>query len=222
MFRFSEKTQVNVQFKMLELFRTIKADKVVKADAENVTKVTLSNVLSPDRTNMESSDNVKEIYVFDIELNSNKIPEKFIEALNKSINFQTLLTLKYNDKVKYIIAVKIIDDEKIKILRTFESDWQEETLDDMPSSVKLENIYKQMIAKLTLYPFRIDEDFKQYVDRMSAIKKQKSEIEKQTKIMNAEKQPNIKMKLNDEIKQMKKELQELEGWWKINIMYIVL
>lgn len=210
MFRFSEKTQVNIQFKMLELFRTIKADKVVKADAENVTKVTLSNVLSPDRTNMESSDNVKEIYVFDIELNSNKVPEIFIEALNKSINFQTLLTLRYNDKVKYIIAVKIIDDEKIKVLRTFESDWQEETLDEMPSSVKLENIYKQMIAKLTLYPFRLDEDFKQYVDRMSVIKKQKSEIEKQTKIMNAEKQPNIKMKLNDEIKQMKKELQELE------------
>ena len=196
---------------MLELFRTIKADKVVKADAGNVTRVTLSNVLSPDRTNMESSDNVKEIYVFDIELNSNKIPEKFIEALNKSINFQTLLTLRYNDKVKYIIAVKIIDDEKIKILKIFESDWQEEQLDDMPSSVKLENIYKQMIAKLTLFPFRLDEDFKQYVDRMSAIKKQKSEIEKQTKIMNAEKQPNIKMKLNDEIKQMKKELQKLEG-----------
>ena len=210
MFKFSEKTQVNIQFKMLELFRTIKADKVVKADAGNVTKVTLSNVLSPDRTNMESSENVKEIYVFDIELNSNKVPEKFIEALNKSINFQTLLTLKYNDKVKYIIAVKIIDDEKIKILKTFESDWQEETLDDMPSSVKLENIYKQMITKLTLYPFKTSEDFKQYVDRMSAIKKQKSEIEKQTKIMNAEKQPNIKMKLNDEIKQMKKELQELE------------
>ena len=211
MFRFSEKTQVNIQFKMLELFRTIKADKIVKADAGNVTKVTLSNVLSPDRTNMESSDDVKEIYVFDLELNSNKVPEKFIEALNKSINFQTLLTLRYNDKVKYIIAVKIIDDEKIKILKTFESDRQEETLDEMPSSVKLENIYKQMIAKLTLYPFRIDEDFKQYVERMSAIKKQKSEIERQLKIMNAEKQPNIKMKLNDEIKQMKKELQQLEG-----------
>lgn len=210
MFRFSEKTQVNIQFKMLELFRTIKADKVVKADAGNVTKVTLSNVLSPDRTNMESSDNVKEIYVFDIELNSNKVPEKFIEALNKSINFQTFLTLRYNDKVKYIIAVKIIDDEKIKILKTFESDWQEETLDDMPISVKLENIYKQMISKLTLFPFRLDEDFKQYVDRMSSIKKQKSEIERQLKIMNAEKQPNIKMKLNDEIKQMKKELQDLE------------
>ena len=155
MFRFNDKTQVNMQFKMLELFRTIKADKAVKVDAGNVTKVTLTNVLSPDRTNMESSDDVKEIYVFDIELNSNKVPEKFIEALNKSINFQTLLTLKCNDKVKYIIAVKIIVDEKIKILKTFESDWQEETLDDMPSSVKLENIYKQMIAKLTLYPFRI-------------------------------------------------------------------
>lgn len=210
MFRFSEKTQVNIQFKMLELFRTIKADKVVKADAGIVTKVTLSNVLSPDRTNMESSDNVKEIYVFDIELNSNKVPEKFIEALNKSINFQTLLTLKYNDKVKYIIAVKIIDDEKIKVLRTFESDWQKETLAKLPITNKLENIFKEMISTITSYPFRQDETFAEYVIRLDSIKKLKSETEKQTKTMNNEKQPNIRMALNDKIKQMKKELQKLE------------
>ena len=211
MFKFNDKTQVNMQFKMLELFRTIKADKVVKADAGNVTKVTLTNVLSPDRTNMESSDNVKEIYVFDIELNSNKVPEKFIEALNKSINFQTLLTLKYNDKVKYIIAVKIIDDEKIKVLRTFESDWQKETLAELPITNKLENIFKEMISTITSYPFRQDETFAEYVIRLDSIKKLKSETEKQTKTMNNEKQPNIRMALNDKIKQMKKELQKLEA-----------
>ena len=35
------------------------------------------------------------------ELTPDLIPEKFIEALNKSINFQTLLSIRYNDKVKY-------------------------------------------------------------------------------------------------------------------------
>lgn len=204
MFKFDKDTEVNLNIKLLDLFKTIKANKDIRQDAGNVLSVTISNILS--QANIDSNS----IYVFDIVLNSSRVPEKFIDALNKNINFQTLLTLRYNDKVKYIIAVKHIENEKIKILNTFESDWQEEKLEKMPSCVKIENIFKQMIAKITLYPFRTSEDFKGYVDRMSAIKKQKSEIEKQTRIMNVEKQPNIKMKLNDDIKLLKKELQMLE------------
>ena len=204
MFKFDKSTEVNLNIKLLDLFKTIKANKDIRQDAGNVLSVTMSNILS--QSNIDSDS----VYVFDIVLNSSRVPEKFIDALNKNINFQTLLTLRYNDKVKYIIAVKHIENEKIKILNTFESDWQEEKLEKMPSCVKIENIFKQMIAKITLYPFRTSEDFKEYVDRMSAIRKQKNEIEKQTRIMNSEKQPNIKMKLNDEIKQMKKELQMLE------------
>ena len=211
MFKYSEKTQANITFKMLELFRTIKADKVIKSDAGNVVKVTLSNVLSPERTMMESSKNVQEIYIFDIELNSNKAPEKFLEALNKSINFQTLIKLHYNNAVKYIVSIKIFNEEKIKILKTFETDWQKEEFKEFPITNKLENVFKEMVCFITHYHFRQDEEFEDYVERLSNIKKCKSEIEKQTKTMNNEKQPNIRMKLNDEIKQMKKELQKLEG-----------
>lgn len=206
MFIYSDKTQVNMQFKMLELFRTIKADKVIKADAGNVTKVTLSNVLSPERTMMESSKNVQEIYIFDIELNSNKIPEKFLESLNKSINFQTLIKLHYNNAVKYVVSIKIFNEEKIKILKTFETDWQKEEFKEFPITNKLENVFKEMVCFITHYHFRQDEKFEDYISRLDAIKKLKSEIEKLTKTMNNEKQPNIRMKLYDEIKQMKKEL----------------
>lgn len=210
MFNYSEKTKVDMQFKMLELFRTIKADKQIKADAGNVVKVVLSNVLSPDRTMMESSDSVKEIYVFDVELNSNKVPLAFLDALNKSINFQTLIRLRNNDLIKYLITIKIFDDEKVKLLKTFESDWIKEEKQEFPITTKLENVFKAMLQSITAYQFRQDEDFESYVERLSAIKKIKTEIEKQTKIMNNEKQPNIRMRLNDEIKLMKKELQELE------------
>ena len=210
MFKYNEKTQVNIQFKMLELFKTIKADKIVKADASNVTKVTLSNVLSPDRTMMTESEQVKEIYVFEIDLNSNRIPEKFLESLNKSINFQALFKLRYNDLMKYIISIKFFDEEKTKILKTFETQWIKEEKQDFPLTTRLENVFKEMLHIITSYEFRQDENFIDYIERLNTIKKLQSEIEKQTKMMNNEKQPNIRMRLNDEIKQMKKELQKLE------------
>ena len=211
MFIFNEKTEVNIQFKMLELFRTIKADKLVKADAGNVVKVVLANVLSPDRTNMEANETTKEIYIFNIELNSNKVPVKFLDTLNKSINLQTLFKLYYNDKVKYIISIKEFIEERMKVLKYFESDWQNESFEETPNVLKLENLFKQMISNITTYLFRDYEDFKQYIDRLNSIEKQKKEIEKMTKAMNAEKQPNLKMKLNDEIREKNKELRILEG-----------
>ena len=124
MFNYSDKTIANIQFKMLELFRTIKADKIIKQDASNVVSVKLTNILSPERTNLDESELVKEIYIFEINLNSSKVPEKFLDALNKSINFQTLFKIKYAEKNKYIISIKTIEDEKLKVLKTFETDWQ--------------------------------------------------------------------------------------------------
>lgn len=93
MFIYNDKTAVNINFKMLELFRTIKADKTIKTDAQVVSKVILANTLSPDRTNLEPSENVKEIYIMDIVLNSAIVPTKFIDARNKYINFQILFRL---------------------------------------------------------------------------------------------------------------------------------
>ncbi len=211
MFNYSEKTQANISFKMLELFRTIKADKETKASAKNVLSVKLSNTLSPERTNLEASDNVKEIYIMDIELNSKEVPTKFFEALNKFINFQILFRLHYKQEIKYMISLKVFTDDKVKILKTFESDWQAELKKEMPLTTKLENVFKSMVAAISHYEFRQDESFEEYANRLAEIKKLSSEIDKQIRMMNAEKQPNIKMALNDKVKEMKRELQRLEG-----------
>ena len=210
MFNYTDKTIANIQFKMLELFRTIKADKIIKQDASNVVSVKLTNILSPERTNLDESELVKEIYIFEINLNSSKVPEKFLDALNKSINFQTLFKIKYAEKNKYIISIKTIEDEKLKVLKTFETDWQTANLQPFPITSKLENVFKAMVFAVTTQAFRQDESFTEYISRIESIRKLKSEIDKQTKTMNNEKQPNIKMAMNDKIKQMKKQLQELE------------
>lgn len=210
MFKYNKKTEINMQFKMQQLLKTIKADKIVKADAKNITKVTLTNILSPERTNMEASENVKEIYVFKIDLISNNVPHKIIDALNKNINFQTLVYLNFNNKVKYVVSIKEFFEQKPKILKTFESDWQDECYAEMPNVLSLENLFKQIIAKVTLISFKQNEGYKSYIERVLQITTLRKAIEKTTKAMNAEKQPNIKMKLNDDIREMKKSLQELE------------
>lgn len=210
MFNYSEKTKVDIKFKMLDLFKTIKADKTVKIDAGNIVSVILSNTLSPEKTNMEASENVKEIYVIDIILNSKRVPEIFVNAFNRFIEFQTLFRLHFQDEIKYIGSIKTFSDEKMKILKTFESDWKKEEKFDFPFTTKLENVFKKMLKYVVGYAFRQDESFENYVKRLDEIKKLKSEIDKQTRLMTAEKQPNIKMALNDKIKEMKRNLQELE------------
>ena len=61
-----------------------------------------------------------------------------------------------------------------------------------------------------MFNFIIHCHFDDYILRIDSIKKLKSEIEKLTKTMNNEKQPNIKMAMNDKIKQMKKDLINME------------
>ncbi len=211
MFNYNEQTFVNLKFKMLDLFRTIKADKEIKTSAKNVIDVTLSNTLSQDRTKLDASVNVKEIYIMDIHLNTSEVPTKFLEALNKFINFQILFRLHFNYEIKYVIALKVLQEEKIKVLKTFESDWKKVAKQDMPITSKLENVYKLMVTNVAGYSFRQEETFEQYADRMSVIKNQKAYIEKLIKMRDAERQPNKKIELNDRVRQMKKDLQMLEN-----------
>ncbi len=211
MFKFPSSTKVEQNFKMSELLKMVKADKSLKADAQNILSVQMTNAISEQTTGLHSSDEVNEIYVMKIMLNSEKVPIEFIKALDKTIRFQVLYEIYFDNKVRHLISLKIITDERIKILNTFESRWHAEKLRDLPVTTKLEDVFKVLVEVVSEYKFRQEENFVDYTKRLETIKKLSGEIEKQTRIMNAEKQPNIKMDINDRIKKMKKELQDLEG-----------
>ena len=210
MFNFSNKTQTDITFKMSDLLKQLKADKQVKADASKVAEVKLTNILSPERTFMEASDQVKEIYVIELSLTSKSVPTMFIDSFNKYIEFQTLFKLIYKNEIQYISSIKQFADEKMKVLKIFESDWQNDTMQELPITNKLENVFKTIISNITGVSFKKDETYSNYISRIEAIKKLKSEIEKQTKTMNNEKQPNIKMAMDDKIKEMRKQLNDME------------
>jgi len=210
MFNYPEKTSVNLKFKMLDLFKTIKADRTVKKDAENIISVTLTNIISPSRINLSADKNVKEIYIIKINLKTSRIPEIFLKAFNNQIFFQTVFKLCYNDEVKYFSSIKSFNEEKMKVLKTYETAWKAENKFEFPITTKLAPVFKSAIEYITNQKFKQDETYEEYVERLINIKKLNAEIERLTKLMNAEKQPNLKMDLNDKIKEIKIELQKME------------
>lgn len=210
MFNYPDKTNVNKQITLKELFKTFKYDKELKLNASSIDSICLSNVLSKKTTNLNESENVKEIYIIDIVLKENIVPTKFITAFNKNIALQTLFRTYFKDNVKYITSIKTFEDEKINILQNFESDWIQKLNNNFPNTTKLENVFKEIIKKVSGCKFKENETLNEFSHRFNQIKKLKSEILKLTKQVNAEKQPNLKMELNDNLKQLKKELLKKE------------
>lgn len=209
MFNYPDKTAVNMQFKMLDLFKTIKADRAVRKDAENIISVTLTNIISPNWVNLSADKNVKEIYIIKVNLKNSKIPELFLKAFNNQIFFQTIFNLCYNDEVKYFSSIKVFNEDKMKVLKTYVTAWKYENKIDFPTTTKLATVFKSAIEYITGCRFRQDESYEEYIERLSEIKKYNIEIERLTRLMNAEKQPNLKMELHDKIKEVKKELHKM-------------
>ena len=208
---FSSKTQVNKKFRFQELFKLMSADKAVKVDAKTVLSVTLANVLSSDTLNLPTKGKVKEIYVFDIELSSKTIPALFISTLNKAINLHTIFVLHHDGKEMLYGAYKELTEKGVKIGKYYGTDWKDENEQiTVPLDVtSLDEIYKAMIG--TLIPLDADdeENTSDFVARYEQVTKLKKEIDKLQSRVDAEKQSKKRFELNEQLKQMKKELEKI-------------
>jgi len=217
MFVFSSKTQVNKKFRFQELFKLMSADKAVRADAKTVLSVTLTNVLSSDTLNLSASGKIKEIYVFDIELSAKTIPTLFISTLDKVINLNTIFVLHHDGKEMLYGAYKERTDKGVKIGKYYGTDWkdQSEQIIVPLNATSLDEIYKAMIG--TLIPLDADdeENTSNFVARYEQVTKLKKEIDKLQSRVDAEKQSKKRFELNEQLKQMKKELSSLDDSTKL-------
>jgi len=211
MFEFSSKTQVNRKFKTTELYKIMSADKAVKADAANILSLTLTNVLNKDTLNFSAKGEVKEIYVFEIVLNTKTTPSLFISALDKATNFHTVFVLRFGKEEMLYGAFKEYGEKGIKVGKYYFTDWATEQTIALPLGVNsLEEIYTAIIDELIPITARQAESTKDFVARYGEVVKLKKEIEKLQHLVDTEKQSKRRFELNDELKQKKKELEELE------------
>lgn len=211
MFELSSKTQVNRKFKMTELYKVMGADKTIKADAANVLSVTLTNVLNKDTLNFTAKGEVKEIYLFEIVLNTKTVPQLFISSLDKATNFHTVFVLKYGEQEMLYGAFKEYGEKGMKVGKYYFTDWTVEKSVSLPLGINsLDEIYTAVIDDIIPIAARQGESTKDFVARYGEVIKLKKEIEKLQRLVDNEKQSKRRFELNDELKQKKKELEEYE------------
>ncbi len=212
MFAFNTKTQVDKKFTLRELYKVMVADKAVKADAENIVSVTLKNVLNADTLNFPKSDTIKEIYVFDIELNFKTIPALFLSALDKAINLHTVFVLRCDTEALLYGAYKEYGEKGIKIGKYYATEWTADRIINLPLTVtSMNDTYTAIIDELIPITARTGESTKDFVNRYDEILKLRKQIEKLQRTVDSEKQSKKRFELNAELKLKQKELEKLNG-----------
>lgn len=161
--------------------------------------------------NLQSSGDVKEIYIFEIALSDKTIPVLFISALDKVVNFHTVFILRHNAEAMLYGAYKEYGEKNIKVGKYYSTEWAAESSIKLPLNVSsLDDIYTAIIDELIPITARKAESTKDFVTRYDEILRLQKEIAKLQKLVDNEKQPKKRFELNDRLKEIKKELDKLE------------
>lgn len=208
MFQLSSKTEVNRRFRLAELYKMMSADKDVKADAKNILSIVLKNVISQDTMNLSGEGTVKEIYLFDITLDTKTIPSLFISSLDKAINLHTVFVLHCDNRQMLYGCFKQRTEKGVKLGKYYGTAWTTDvTPIPLPLNVTtIDDIYTAIIDELIPIEATKDESTSDFVARFDKITKLRAEIAKLQKQVDSEQQSKKRFELNNKLKELKREL----------------
>ena len=178
--------------------KVINGKKVFK----DISKITLKYKLSPNTINIEKTQNIAEILIFEIILNEKNIPKNAIKTIDELVVFPKLYVFKYKDEFCYGIFYK---EEK----KYFFSNWNE-TKEFNFNHTNLEKVYENLIK--TFFKSEastIQNDFKKSFQIENKIQNLKKEIEVLENKIKKEKQFKNQLELNKKLNPLKIELQTI-------------
>ena len=173
------------------------------------------NKIATSTVNLSAGASVTEIEVFEVRLNQQVLDESVLRQIDKEIPYHILFLLVYEGKYKAAIGYKeaaASGNNAFRVNRYYYTEWLpvEELpvkLDGLSIDAVYENFVRQMAGnQLQANP---TESIKESVEKDEKRQQLKKQIDKlQNKIRN-EKQLNKQMQMNTELKQLKKELEEI-------------
>lgn len=178
--------------------KVINGKKVFK----DISKITLKYKLSPNTINIEKTQNIAEILIFEIILNEKNIPKNAIKIIDELVIFPKLYVFKYKEEFCYGIFYK---EEK----KYFFSNWNE-TKEFNFNHTNLEKVYENLIKIFfKSEASTIQNDFKKSFEIENKIQNLKKEIEVLENKIKKEKQFKNKLLLSGQLTPLKTQLQTI-------------
>ncbi len=193
------------------------SDKLKRAFIEDIKSVYWTNKISEDTINIKSGIEVKEIQIFLIELKGKEIDENLLMQIDSHIPYHIVFILNYLDKYKLAIGYKeeaLAGNKAFKVSSYYYSDWiEKENISLNLRGLNLDRVYENLLKDIRgreLEPVE-NETMADLVEKDIKIEELKKDIEKLKINRRKSKQLNKQMKINDQIRTLKNEIEKLMG-----------
>lgn len=172
-----------------------------KAFTDQIKVIYWRNKIAPTTVNLEASDSVTEIEVFEIQLNTPELDESILRQIDREIPYHILFLLEYSGQYRAVIGYKEASTSgktAFKVDRYYSTDWMDE--DSLPvhlEGLSMDAVYENFVRQIAGGALA-DENSTTLKESIEQ-KKQREQIEKQIATLEAkirkEKQPKKKFEL---------------------------
>ena len=186
---------------------------VKKCFVDQIKVIYWRNKIASSTTNLAPGATVTEIEVFEVRLKTNLLDEAVLRQIDKEIPYHIVFLLEYDGKYQAWTAYKEASagNTAFKVNQYYHTDWMAE--DELPlklAGLSVDAVYENFVYQIagdTLQAAE-HESLQDAVERDEKVKNLKKQIEVLQARIRKEKQLNVQMKLNTELKKLKKELEE--------------
>jgi len=207
---FNKRIPKQMFYENLDVSATIK-----KFFVDQIKTIYWKHKIAPSTTNLAAGNTVTELQVFEIKLNGNDLDESVLTLIDKKIPYHILFLLSNDSKYKAAIGYKeatSTTNAAFKVNKYYYTEWMQES--ELPvhlEGLNLDVVYENFVRQIAGDELQSNgavalKDIVERNEKMNQIKKQIDML--QTKIRK-EKQLNVQMKLNTELKKLKKTLEEM-------------
>lgn len=208
-------TEFNKRIPKQKFYKNLSVSPILKRIfVEQIRVIWWRNKIAPSTMNLAAGETVTEIEVLEVCLSTPQLDEAILRQIDKEIPYHILFLLEYEGKYQAWTAYKEAagsGSNAFKVGTYYHTDWMEESalplkLDGLNTDKVYENFVRQIAGDVLS---GADETLKESVER----DKRRQELQKQIAVLQVkvrrEKQFNRQVELNGQLKQMKKELEEL-------------
>ena len=212
---FTRSTEFNKRIPKEKFYENLNVIPTVKkCFVEQIKVIYWRNKIAATTTNLAAGTTVSEIEVFEIKLKGSLLDESVLRQIDKEIPYHILFLLEYDGKYQAWTAYKEASagNTAFKVNRYYHTDWMTE--DELPlrlEGLNVDTVYENFVYQIAGDTLQAgdNESLQDVVERDDKIKTLKKQIEILQARIRKEKQLNVQMKLNTELKKLKKELEVL-------------
>lgn len=212
MLNLPERTLYNKRIPKNKFYEKLKANTKLKdMFVEQVDNIIWKHKLSRETINLEPTEEVQEIQVFEIYLKQKELSREVLESIDKAIPYPILHVLLYEGEAQLVIAYKQRnqnDENKFIINGYYESEWQpiNSISIELIKGIDLQAVYENIIRSFMPLIQDSNEELSEVVKKQNMIEKLKKICRTLEAKIRSEKQFNRKVELNIELQRLKKEL----------------